>query len=262
MIHYHGVTISSNSTAAEILSGRHAMVSFAKPTQLPTVAAVCQSFALDNGAFSIWKHGGELDPEKYYRFVETWKSHPGFDWCIIPDTIEGSEDDNRRMVDEWPFGKFVGVPVWHLHESLDYLEYLAINWPRLALGSSGKFRQPGSPAWWERIVEAMEIICEDGQPRTKIHGLRMLAPAIFTKIPFASCDSTMVAQNIARDRNWFGQMKKAPKEVRGFYLTRQIESHNSAAIWDPSSIKKQVQEAQTYSLFPETGFWYVGNAKA
>ena len=42
------------------------------------------------------------------------------------------------------------------------------------------------------------IVDEDGFPRAKIHGLRMLRSDIVTAFPFASCDSTNATQNGTR----------------------------------------------------------------
>ncbi len=57
MIHYHGIPVTPDTAAAQILARRHAMVSFAHPDQIELVADACQSFALDNGAFSAWRAG-------------------------------------------------------------------------------------------------------------------------------------------------------------------------------------------------------------
>ena len=100
------------------------MISFARNEQIGIAAEYASSFALDNGAFSLWRAGQrrpEWDP--YYRWVEAWPNHPGFDFAIIPDVIDGSEEENDDLLAEWPF--FDGVPVYHLHESPDRLVRLA-----------------------------------------------------------------------------------------------------------------------------------------
>ena len=61
MIHYHGGRHSTWQVAVEIWKGRHALVSYAEPQQLGIAAEVAQSFALDNGAFTVWKQGIEID---------------------------------------------------------------------------------------------------------------------------------------------------------------------------------------------------------
>jgi hypothetical protein len=55
MIHYHGLPITPATAAAKVMTGRHAFVSFAHQQQLDVALEVCQSFALDNGAFSAWR---------------------------------------------------------------------------------------------------------------------------------------------------------------------------------------------------------------
>ncbi|MDV7393143.1 hypothetical protein RZS08_17350, partial [Arthrospira platensis SPKY1] len=127
MIHYHGTPIGGKlEDAARFLPGRHALVSFAYQNNMGIVADVCQSFILDNGAFTAWKQGGKLELEGYYKWVEQWHRHPGFDWALIPDVIDGSEKDNDALLEQWP-SELRGVPVWHLHESLERLQRLAAN---------------------------------------------------------------------------------------------------------------------------------------
>jgi len=193
MIHYHGTPFGNTKVdVARFLQGRHALVPYPRQDDLGAVAELCQSFCFDNGAFSVWKSGGSLDLEGYYRWVDDWKRHPGFDWAIVPDVIDGTDDQNIAMLDAWPHElRCFGVPVWHYSDSLDYLQHLVEQWPRIALGSSEAYKSPGSDPWTRRTNEAMQVICtDDGRPKVRLHGLRMLNPAVFTKIPLASADST------------------------------------------------------------------------
>ena len=71
MIHYHGTPLSGDiAVQVRGLKARHAMVSFWKPSQIEIVAEVCQSFCIDNGAFSAWKNGGTIDLEAYAEFID------------------------------------------------------------------------------------------------------------------------------------------------------------------------------------------------
>lgn len=92
MIHYHGGPITPDTCAMKAWKGRHAFISFAHSGQINLAAEYCQSFALDNGAFTAWKAAGKnkIDWSDYYEFVSRWKNHPGFDFAIIPDVIDGS----------------------------------------------------------------------------------------------------------------------------------------------------------------------------
>jgi len=226
--------MDTNLVAARFYPTRHACVSFAKPYQLSLVAECCQSFMLDNGAFTAWKKGGEIDIEAYAEWVSEWKHHPGFDFCIIPDKIDGNEDDNLRLIGKWQQLGLLNfsVPVWHLHESLDVLEFWTRAYPRIALGSSGQYSEPGSDAWWNRMHEAMEVLCREGRPIVKLHGLRMLNPTIFSHIPLSSADSTMIARTIATDNAWTGAYKPVSEEVRAIVLADRIERHAAAARWN------------------------------
>lgn len=235
MIHYHGGPITPMAAAFETWVDRHAMVSFAYPHQTAHAAEWAQSFVLDNGAFTVWKQGGELDVQGYYEFVDEWRLHPGFDWAIIPDSIEGGESKNDALMEEWPFGKFTGVPVWHLHESLERLARLRDEWPRIALGSSGEFSDPGSARWWSRMSEAMPVVCDSlGRARVKLHGLRMLDSTIKSSIPLASGDSCYVALNLGYDKKSV-PFRELPKDARAYALARRTQGHASAAAWSGSS---------------------------
>lgn len=231
MIHYHGTPIGgTRQDAARFLAGRHALVPFPRQDDVAIVAEVCQSFCFDNGAFSVWKKGGTLDIEGYLRWVDDWRRHPGFDWALIPDVIDGDEADNDRLLEQWP-EHLPGVPVWHLHESIERLVRLASSWKTVAFGSSGQWRSPGTAAWWKRMAAAMDAICNDqGRPMCRLHGLRMLDPAIFTRLPFASADSTNAAVNggsISR----FGMYAPPTAGQRASVIADRIEAHTSAPIW-------------------------------
>lgn len=232
MIHYHGTPITPNSAAIAALAGRHGMVSFANQDQIALVAEVCQSFALDNGAFSLWGKGETVDSAAYGDWVSLWSKHPGFDWCIIPDRIDGSASENLALIDSWPLDRRHSVPVWHLHEPLEQLRDLSFSFYRVAFGSSGEWSEPGTDQWWDRMNEAMDVVCDGDRPRCKLHGLRMLDPTIFSAIPLSSADSCNVARNIGIDSRWDkGYLAGMSKSVRAHVLANRIESHAAASSW-------------------------------
>jgi hypothetical protein len=236
MIHYHGGPITPMEAAREVWRRGHAMVSFAYPGQLPLAAEVAQSFVLDNGAFTAWKQARAVDWSEYVAWVDSWKQHPGFDWCLIPDSIEGDEEENDHLISWWANrSDAASVPVWHLHESLERLERLVSESQRVALGSSGEFAVVGTSRWWSRMSEAMEVACDgEGKPLAKLHGLRMLDPAVFSHLPLSSADSTNVAQNIGVDVKWSGPYQPMTKHMRAAVLADRIEFHASASRWTRS----------------------------
>lgn len=228
MIHYHGTPIGgTRQDTARFLLGRHALVSFARPDDMPIVADVCQSFVLDNGAFTVWKQGGQLDVDGYKQWVLEWCRHPGFDWALIPDVIDGDERENDALVKSWPKA-LPGVPVWHMHESIARLQWLARQFRVVALGSSGQFASVGTQEWWQRMVTAMKAVCDsNGRPMCKLHGLRMLDPDVFTKLPLSSADSTNAAVN-SGSLSRFGMYLPPTAAQRAAVIAERIEMHNSA----------------------------------
>jgi hypothetical protein len=208
------------------------MVSFAHPEQMSLIAEICQSFTVDNGQFSAWKQGTVIDFDKFYRFVDDWSTHPGFDWACVPDVIDGTEEENDELLAKWPFSTLVGMPVWHFHESLDRLVRIGDQFGRVALGSSGQYAQVGTKQWFARMEEVMGLICVEGRPVFRLHGLRMLNPKVFTKFPFASADSTNIARNIGIDKRWKGGPYPPPtKAARGIVMALRIENQQSAERW-------------------------------
>lgn len=238
MIHYHGTPCgATRDDVARFLSGRHALIPWSRPEDIGTAAEVCQSFCLDNSAFSAWKSGNPItDWSGYYKWCSEWSKHPAFDFAIIPDVIDGTEYDNNRLMAQWYQRLQLKVdcaPVWHMHESLERLQYLIDHNQRICLGSSGQWSRPGSEGWWRRMAEAMSVACDEhGKPKRKLHGLRMLDPAIFTRLPLASADSTNAVRN-SSSFSRFGQYVPPSASTRMGIIAERIERHQSAAIWEP-----------------------------
>ena len=247
MIHYHGLPITPASAAISAVGGGHAFVSFRYPDQLGLVLEVCQSFAVDNGAFSAWKSGEPVtDWSRYYAWVADLHRYPNFDFAVIPDVIDGDEQANDALLAEWPWrgtakGGSVGAPVWHMHESIDRLQRLANDWPRICIGSSGEFATVGDSRWWSRMADAMNSITDkQGIPVTKIHGLRMLNTEVFSRLPLASADSTNIAQNIGIDSKWRGTYTPASKESKAKVMRERIEIVQALTFWDKQAIQMEL----------------------
>jgi hypothetical protein len=236
MIHYHGTPCGGPRIGVNrFLHGRHALVPYPRQEDMGAVAEVCRSFVFDNGAFTVWKQGGKLDVPGYLAWCDEWHRHPGFDWALIPDVIEGDEVDNDALLADWP--KHIrGVPVWHMHESFDRLVRLGHEWGTVALGSSGQWPTPGTTMWWARMVGAMSALCDKhGRPPCRLHGLRMLNPKVFTRLPLTSADSTNATMNSgAKDR--FGMYVPPTTAQCADVIASRIENNQSAATFDINSI--------------------------
>lgn len=249
MIHYHGVPFRPD-VWENVMRSKHCLVSMPVKGQLILAAKYCQSFILDNGAFSAWKSGKPVtDWAPYYEWVEEWHLHPGFDWAAIPDVIGGTERENRKLIEAWvkrfaasvrgPCGASraydFGVPVWHPHESIKYLEQLAFNFRTVAIGGSNKFPL-GRKAWWHRLDEAFRALDRgDGRPKCRMHGMRMLDPDVFRKFPLASADSVNVSRNLRMIAHKRGG-RHAPTTHRAQRILTRIEAYNSAERYTPQMI--------------------------
>lgn len=250
MIHYHGGPITPETCAYRAWQGGHAFISFAHPDQIRLAASVCQTFALDCGAFTAWKQGRKVDWQEYYDWCAEWLHHPACDWAVIPDVIGGTEEENDALVARWPFQRAHGVPVWHLNESPGRLVRLAAVWPRVALGSCDEWDVSNPGKCLQRLYDVLPAICPDGQPVAKLHGLRMLNPQIVTAVPLASADSTNLAQNIGIDRNWAsGAYPPATKEARAMVLRERIESRQSPPCLDEVMARRQQAERDQLGLW-------------
>ena len=241
MIRYHGTPITPDYVALEVFKRGHAMVSFANRQQEHLAFERAQGVALDNGAFSLWSKGETVDVRAYELWVRQWMRHPAFEWAIIPDVIDGSEEQNTALIESWPLQNDISVPVWHMHESMDKLGWLVDEYPRVAIGSSGDYAKIGTQLWWGRISEAMAVACDsEGMPKTKLHGLRQMDPEVFSVIPYHSVDSTNVARNIGIDSRWTGSYVPPSKDVRALCIRDVVNNHASAWKWEPTGIQRNL----------------------
>jgi hypothetical protein len=216
MIHYHGTPISP-MRAIETMGGKHFCVSYARPDDLKRCLRIGQSLMLDNGAFSAKTRGLPFDRDGFYTWVEPLLAHPH--WAVVPDVIDGSEDEQRQMVKSWPFRKDMGIPVWHLGLSISYLIELCDAWGRVCFGSAGEFWQIGTTKWCHRMDEAFNALVNTyGRQIPWVHGMRMLGQSS-GPWPLASADSTNVALHHAEHLECAGCMAK------------RIDSTNPPANW-------------------------------
>lgn len=199
-MHYHGTPITPRRTLQE-LAGRNFCVSFAKPQDLVECHRIGQSVMLDNGAFSVWRRGLDVDWEAWVDWVRPWLEYPTT-WAVLPDVIDGSEFDNDHLASTYAWMVAPGdvAPVWHLHESLNRLEKLCASYRRVCFGSSGEYATIGTSAWHRRVSAAFDRIADPSGRVPWIHMLRGMGLS-GSEYPFASVDSTDVARNHNRPQN-------------------------------------------------------------
>jgi hypothetical protein len=197
MIHYHGTPITPLSALYE-LAGRHFCVSHARPEDVSRAHQIGQSVMLDNGAFSKWKRGAATNWPAFYEWADKWLDYPTT-WAVIPDEIDGGSQLQDALVREWPFGH-KGAPVWHMDEPLGRLVRLTEYWPRVCIGSTAEYARVLSDVWSRRMDEIWNTIAVHHKRLPVIHMLRGMQCS-GRRWPFASVDSTDVAQNHNRPQN-------------------------------------------------------------
>ena len=203
-VHYHGTPITPRSVL-DSLAGRSFCVSFARPDNVEHCHRIGQAVMLDNGAYSVWSKGAEIAWDDWAAWASRWLDWPTT-WAILPDSITGGEAENNELLEQYAHvAGERGVPVWHLHESLDRLADLVARFDRVAFGSSGAYRVIGTPAWERRVSEAFDDLAGPDGRVPWVHMLRGMGLA-GDRFPFASLDSTDIARNHNRPQNIAARM--------------------------------------------------------
>jgi len=245
MIAYHGTPI----TPAECLialEGHHFFVSFWRPDQVGLVAENGCTFAIDNGAFSAYQHGETVDWDRYKDFLAKWW-RPNMNFYVIPDVIGGTWQENVALVESWGDTKRA-APVWHMAEPLEMLEEFTDSFETVCIGGHiGIYGDVGNTLWWQRIDEAMSVACDDeGVPKCKLHGLRLLDPNL-RSIPLHSADSS----NLARHLNQPGMSKRTAA-----ILLAERADRPAAQKWMGIPRQQNIFEyQQRYNPSPEANAW-------
>jgi len=219
VIHYHGTPLTPKEQLYK-MAGKHFCVSFYNPQDAKTCMQIGQSVMWDNGAFSSFKNGEKLNYKKYYSWLEDKLGHPH--WCVIPDIIDGSIAEQKKLLLQFPYPAELSAPVWHIALDINYLYFLIDRYPRVCFGSSGDYWNVGSMKWCERVDYVFNQLVKKYKYIPNIHMLRGLSLG-GTKYPFASADSVNVARN-------FKDQKKCPE-----IMARKIDAMQTPIRWQKSN---------------------------
>lgn len=127
----------------------------------------------------------------YYQWLEPIIYHPGR-WAIMPDSPAAPSQLNDGLLNDWPFGRSKGAPVWHMDGSIERLARLCARYDRVCVGWIGdpKKEPVGCDAYRRKMDEVAKLMGNIWHP---LHMLRGTAVAF--DYPFISADSTSLAQN-------------------------------------------------------------------
>lgn len=213
----HGTPITPKHLLAQ-MAGASFCVSYFRPDQLEDVIPLLGDdsiLLLDNGAWSAFKRGTVFTAaywDAYWTWAKDVLDRVPQAVAVVPDVIGGTVAENWSMFTEIP--EFMWgyqhrlMMVWHMAEPISYLEHMVHSgFGYVAFGSTGDFLQVGTPAWDARIDEAFAAIDRltldpsHGLARPRVHMMRGLGQAKRGRHPFATADSTNVAQNHHRYRD-------------------------------------------------------------
>lgn len=230
-IHYHGGPIFGANGEAATVAYRNgsAFISYIRTDNITKCFEICENVALDNGAFSTWKSGKVIDWQKFYVWLDKYYDNPKMKFFIIPDVVEGGEEDNDKLIDEVPERfREKATPVWHLHESIERLVRLCEKWPRVAFGSSGQYSTTRTVIWHRRMQEAFKAIYIDRKLPVKIHGLRMLDGRILGNYPLDTADSTNLASNVPKWKVMYPQLTE--NVLASGFSMKEVFTHRTAIL--------------------------------
>jgi len=235
VIHYHGTPLTPRDCLYK-MAGKHFCVSFAHPSDAEICLQIGQSVMWDNGAFTAFTKGLHVNSHNFYQWLEPRLAHPH--WAVIPDVIDGTVEQQKQKLKEWPYPVDFAAPVWHLGLPTDYLLELADNFPKICFGSSGEYWQVGSLKWEKRTDQAFNELAQKRKHLPWIHMLRGLAQA-GKRWPFASADSVNVARNF---KNGNGRCPEI--------MARKIDSIQTPVGWeyqkiDQMEIAYEIQQGRT-----------------
>ncbi len=222
-IHYHMGDITPIDALYE-MQGRHFLMNHLYPANMKRCHDIGQSVMTDHGGFGAWKSGKKTNWPRYYAWIEPWLDYPTT-WAIIPDVIDAPSQEQDGLLNEWPHGKRQAAPVWHMNEPLSRLCRLVEDgYFRVCIGSTEQYAVVLSEAWEARMDETWNHLTHTfGHRAPPTHMLRGMACSGL-RWPFASVDSSDIAQNHCRRQNTPKTMADRwdAKQCPGRWAVREI----------------------------------------
>lgn len=168
-----------------------------------------REWVLDSGAFSARQSGATIDLERY---IEMCLSLLHYDATLVEifalDVIgdwRASLKNTERM---WARG-VPAIPAYHMGEPADYLEGIARDYPKIALGGMADLRRPSKKLAW-----ASECFAHVW-PKA-IHGFGACSEDMVLKLPWHTVDATSWQSGPVMWGRWRGMTR--PNDQRAHRL--------------------------------------------
>lgn len=149
---------------------------------------------IDSGAFSAWTKGEEVDIYQYIDFIK--KNRQFIDIYANLDVIGlNGAQPNKETAELTLKNQLImekagldPLPVFHIGEPYNYLEYYVKKYKYISLGIAGNL-PVNLVEWMDECFE--RYICDkDGYPKIKVHGFAVTSLDLMLRYPWYSVDST------------------------------------------------------------------------
>ena len=151
---------------------------------------------IDSGAFSAWTQGKEINLDDYIEFclqhIDIADAVVNLDVISKDRFSMGTKESAELTLRNQKIMEQAGLsplPVFHIGEPFEYLEYYINHYDYIGLGGMvGKSKQTLS-SWLDVVFE--RYICDErGYPKVKVHGFGLTSVSLMVKYPWYSVDST------------------------------------------------------------------------
>lgn len=151
---------------------------------------------LDSGAFSAWTQKKEIGIEEYIQFIKENESrftvYANMDVIALGKSTKDRAEAARRTLENQKTMERAGLaplPVFHMGEPLEYLDFYVKNYPYIAMGGLVGAPRSSLITWLDHCFR--NFICgANGLPKIKVHGFGITAHALLLLFPWYSVDST------------------------------------------------------------------------
>lgn len=151
-----------------------------------------RDWAMDSGAFSVWRSGAIIDLDKYIdKCLELMETEKNLVEIFALDVIagkdsgitrtKGAEQSLKNTERMWAAG-VRAIPTYHIGEPEEFLFHLAKRYPKIALGGTVGVSSKTRVEFYRQCFARV-------WPK-KIHGFGIAGVNMFLNFPFHSTDST------------------------------------------------------------------------
>ena len=189
---------------------------------MDNVCPAIDEWVLDSGAFSAWNSGHEINLDDYISVCKELMSgeYPPAEIFGL-DVIGDWEKSLKNVEKMWKEG-IEAIPTFHPNEPEEYLEHIAREYDKIALGgAAGKGMTKFRVGWIEQCF-ARVWPC-------KIHGFGMGSVDTIIKFPFHSVDTSswtafLQFNRFAKDGGGV-KLRRVPEEIKWKVFRSQIDAY-------------------------------------